>query len=349
MDKESITLIRPDDFHAHLRKGMMLWKTLPYSNVYGRIVAMGNLIPPIVTCLDARAYLMEIKGQGARFEPIMSVMFTRRTTPQMIYAAFQEGVRVLKLIPGGTSTGSDEGVPLAELKMYYDVLKAAQDCGMIFSGHWELLADPLTGANIGDRDREVRAIPYLAEVIEAFPGLKIVVEHVSTAVMADFVMKAPANVFATITAHHLGPFTYDDVCNHLGQPVRPALYCKPVLKTREDIERICAAAISGNPKFFFGSDSAPHPVAKKSELPPAAGIFSPAEAAIPWVWTIFEALGKSVRDFEHFVSRFGAEAYGLPVNQDTITLVKEQWTVGSSYHDVTPFLAGIVLDWKIAD
>ncbi|MFH1482416.1 MAG: hypothetical protein ABIE46_02775 [Patescibacteria group bacterium] len=169
-------------------------------------MAMGNLTPPIATGQDAVHYKRQILDAGATFEPIMSIMLTKETKPSIIYDAWKMGVKVLKLIPSGTSTGSQQGVALQALPYYYHVIEKALKCDLIFSGHWELMNEPLGGAEISEYQREARAIPYLLEVVRLFPNLKIVVEHVSTAAMVDCVINAPQNVAATITAHHIGPY-----------------------------------------------------------------------------------------------------------------------------------------------
>ncbi|NTU98696.1 dihydroorotase [Candidatus Falkowbacteria bacterium] len=346
MEQNEITFVKPDDFHAHLRRGPLLKKVLPYSNAFGRVVVMGNLTPPVTTAEDAVIYRQEIFLAGATFDPIMSIMLVRETTPGHIYKAHEAGVDLLKLIPGDTSTGSNQGVSLNDLPEYYPVLKAVEECGMLFSGHWELAKEPLGGGAIREREREARAIPYCAKVVDKFPDLKMVCEHVSTAAMVDFVLSTPDNVGATITAHHMGPYTYGDVFDFKNDIVRPFLYCKPVLKDHEDVEAVIEAALSGNPKFFFGSDSAPHE--SKDRQPYPAGIFS-SPVVIPFLWQLFESHGKSKEDFEKFTSRNGAAHYGQPVNTDTITLVREDWKVPHVYNGIVPFMAGRHLEYKIKE
>lgn len=340
-----IMIRRPDDFHAHLRSGEMLRNVLAYSNIFGRVTAMGNLTPPIVTGQDAVRYHDEIIKAGAKFQPIMSIMLVNQTTPKIVKQAYKEGVKVLKLIPDGTSTGSGDGVALKNLEKYYPCLEMAAKLDMIFSGHWELSVTD-SGANITEPERETHALPFLANVIRTFPKLKIVAEHVSTAAMIDLVRIASDNVAATITGHHLGPFCLDDVMDDDGEIISPFLYCKPILKSRRNIEIIRRAALSGNPKFFFGSDSAPHPPERKFGHPPAAGIFS-APVVIPHVWSIFNEQDRANKLFEDFMSCFGAAFYGLPANKGEIILEEEKWTVPVDYNGLIPFLAGKELGWKI--
>lgn len=341
------SVVRPDDFHCHLRDGEMFAKVLPYSNLFGKVVIMGNLIPPIITGKQACDYKNLIKEHGAKFEPIMSIMLVNETTPKMIYDAFECGVKVLKLIPGGVSTGSCQGVALKNLHNYYHILKIVEDCGMIFSGHWELVSDPSDGGVICEYDRESRAIPYLCEIVDRFPNLQIVVEHISTAAMVNFVLNTPKNVVATVTAHHLGPFQYKDVIDSF-KIKNPYLYCKPVLKYSTDIEVLRDVVLSGNPKFFFGSDSAPHLIESKRQNVPSAGIFS-APVAIPFLFQIFTESGSKnvLDDFGNFVSNFGSSFYGLPKNDDTITIIRKEWEVPSMYDGIVPFMARRRLSYKI--
>jgi len=337
---------QPDDFHAHLRTGPMLAKVIEYSNVFGKVLAMGNLTPPIATTQDARRYRMEIYRNNPKFFPIISIMLVNKTTTKMVLDAYMEGAKVLKLIPGGTSTGSDDGVTFPNLKKFYPVLKIAENLGMIFSVHWELMFDKKTGNLIPERDREEAAIPNFADIVKQFPRLRIVAEHASTAAMVKFVEDGPANVAATITAHHIGPYDIDDVIDR-DKIFDAYLYCKPILKSRYDIRAVLGAMLSGNPKFFFGSDSAPHPLEKKLAHPPAAGIFSPAFVSLPHIWDNFHEYGKSASDFENFVSRFGSRFYGLRENDREIMLIREDWTVPDKYNGIAPFMAGRKMHWKI--
>lgn len=344
MDK--FKFIRPDDFHVHLRDGLMLGQVFSYSNIFGKALVMGNLNIPVITGEDALDYYYQIMQFNPIFRPIMTIMFTNQTTPAIIWRANEMKVRVLKLIPDNTSTGSISGVPLAKLKDYYPVLAEAERWNMVFSGHWELATDPESGVNIPEEEREARAIPFLTDVISTFPKLRIVVEHVSTAAMVNLVKQASDNVAATITGHHLGPFHFGDVIKG-GTIVNPFLYCKPVLKTVKDIKAVRQAAISGNPKFFFGSDSAPHPPQKKLTSPPAAGIFS-APTVLSHLFSVFYEEGLENR-FEDFTAKFGSQFYGLPINKTEITIKKESWIVPKDYGEIVPFLAGQELAWKIVD
>ncbi|MCF6276907.1 MAG: dihydroorotase [Candidatus Magasanikbacteria bacterium] len=344
---EKITIRKPDDFHVHLRRGQTLINVLPFTSaVFKRAVIMGNTTPPIKNSPDVISYKKEI-GLHAHdgFTPIMSIMLTNSTTPKDIEDAFDAGAKVLKLIPEGTSTNSDEGVPLSLLKNYYNVLKIVQDLGMIFSGHWELIENPETGEKIPEIERETQAIPFLLKLIRDFPKLKIVVEHVTSKEMIQTVEQSPNNVSATISAHH-PILTFDDVCNKDSDIINPLNYCKPIAKNEVDQKAIIKAMTSGNPKFFFGSDSAPHPINQKIDSQNCpAGIFS-APIALPLLCEIFEnenALDK----LEDFVSKFGAEFYGIPLNQESITLKKEQWNTPYEHNGIGIFKGKDKLNWQI--
>ena len=351
-EMKTLTIIRPDDFYVHSRQGDLLRTVLPFTaNIFGRAVIMGNLAVPVVTAEQVENYRSEILSSGVRpsFNPIMSVMLVMLVngmTPEMLAGAQGAGARVLKFIPGGTSTNSNEGVPLTELKNYYPVLAKAHELGMIFSGHFELIADPETGKNIPELEREERAIPFLEAMVREFPDLKIVVEHVTTGRMVRLVKDSPVNVAATITAHHL-LLEARDVIDGEGQIINPLNYCKPIAKTKEDREAVIKAAISGNPKFFFGSDFAPHPILAKRKIPPAAEIFS-APVALSLLAKVFEARG-ALGGLEDFSSRFGAQFYGLPLNPGTITLEKRDWLVPESVGGIPIFLRGEILEWRVVD
>lgn len=348
MKEITVTVPRPDDWHTHLREGEMCRIVAPYSNLYGRVVAMGNLVDPVTTHLDVRKYRMEILRQKGSFIPVMSIMLVNGTTPEIITRAYEEGARVLKLIPGGTSTNSKKGVPLASLKDYYPILGKAEKLDIIFSGHWELAQDPRTGKEIPELERESKAIPYLQDVIKTFPKLKIIVEHVSTVKMVEVVEKAPPNVAATITAHHIGPIFYPEIVNGCNQVIKPHYYCKPVIKNRSDALAVMGAMMSGNPKFFFGSDPAAQLLERKLANPPAAGIFSPAVVALPWLFQNFvERKDDAHKLFTDFTWKFGADFYGLPRNTDSITFRLKKWRVPKNYDSIVPFLADKQLKWQV--
>ena len=346
MDTLAFQIRKPDDWHVHLRHDQILRSVAKHtSRVFERALIMGNLTPPIVTAQDMIDYRQEIKKHtGRNFQPLMTVMLTKRTTPAILTEAHAARAVALKWIPGGTSTGSDDGVSMEDIERYYPVLTKAEEMGMVLSGHWEQLRDK-NGREIHEFLRETEAIRTLTKIINDFPLLKIVVEHITTAEMVEFVQEAPANVVATITAHHL-VLTYADV-KKPNEPINPWCYCKPIAKRPKDQETLVKAALSGNRKFFFGSDSAPHPESSKTATPPAAGIFVPGKVAIAILTSIFEEV-KMLDKLENFTSRFGAEFYGFPLNTKTITIYKQPWEVPEWYKPVGVFMGGQTLDWQVA-
>lgn len=341
-----ITIPKPNDFHAHLREEALLKKVLSHSNIYGYVLAMGNLTKPVTTARDVKRYRKEIWRQSPNFMPIMSIMLTKKTTPSMLFEAYQAGAKVLKMIPEGVSTNSHDGIDLALIRHYYPILKTAQKLGMVFSGHWELGKHP-NGEEVKEINKEREAITYLSWVVEDFPQLKIVAEHASTMEMINFVKRAPGNVAATITAHHT-ILTYGKVFDKSGKIKNSYHYCKPTAKQKRDKNVVRMAMISNSPKFFFGSDSAPHRQEKKTNDNPAAGIFTPGEIAVPLLCQIFEDECVMPR-LKNFLSVYGANFYGLKPNQETIMLTKENWTIPDDYDGLTPFMAGKKLHWKIKE
>lgn len=340
---QSIIIRQPDDFHAHLRQGEMLKNVIKFHNIFGRVLAMGNLTPAVSIADDILNYKKEILACNPSFEPIMSLMLVNKTTPETLKEAHQAGAKVLKLIPGGTSTNSDEGVRLENIKQYYPVLEAARDLNIVFSIHAELDKNE-KGENIPEINREEAAILLVKKIIKDFPRLKIVIEHTTTKAMIDFVKNAGDNVAATITVHH--PFlTTEDVLAENGEIKNPFFYCKPILKSKINQKAAVEAMTSGNPKFFFGSDSAPHPQEKKLAALPAAGIFS-APVALPVLAQIFSE-HNALQKLENFTSRFGAEFYELDLNKKEIEIKKESWLIPDNYQNLVPFLAGKKLEWKI--
>lgn len=338
---------QPFDAHVHLREGPMLETVARFTaDVFARGVVMGNLLRPVVTAQDVAKYREATLRVVPNFEPIMTVMLVKQMTPPILTAANQAGAKVLKLIPGGTSTNSELGIKLEHLKDYYPVLEAARDLGMIFSGHWELDYDNEREEEIFPSEREVKAMPFLEKIIDDFPDLKIVVEHVSDRRMVNLVKQAPPNVVATVTVHHL-LYTYFDVYTDLGKIKNPHLFCKPIMKECLDRIAISQVVINGNKKFFFGSDSAPHPLALKLKGLPVAGVFS-APTALPQLTQFFEQYHILDR-LENFVSEFGPNFYGLPVNKNKIKITKEKWFCPSQIGKipVVPLGAGQEFDWQV--
>jgi dihydroorotase len=276
----------------------------------------------------------------------MTIMLTRATTPSTVIEAAKRGVKILKFIPLGVSTNSDESVGMDELGDFYFLLEAAQQSDIVFSGHWEALRLPGKDEDLPNFHRETAAIGYLDKIVRAFPRLRIVVEHASTKRMIDYIKQAPLNVRATLTLQH-AYITLSDVCDGWGNIINPYNYCKPIVKSEEDRVAVMQAMISGDPHFFFGSDTAPHPRSAKGKNPPAAGIDSSLVAKAILV-QIFED-NNALKNLNGFTNSFGAEFYGLPKDTAKIEMVKQDWVVPQEHEGIVPFMAGKTLHWQIAE
>lgn len=340
-----LRITRPDDWHAHLRDGAALRDTVADLARYcGRVIAMPNLTPPVATTAQAQAYreriLDAMKGCPRSFEPLLVLYLTDNTSAREIAAAKASGiVHAAKLYPAGATTNSDSGV--TDLKRIYPVLAAMQEHGLPLLVHGEV-----TDAEIDIFDREKAFIDrHLRSIVRDFPALKVVLEHITTSDAVDFVGEAPATVAATITAHHL---LYNR--NHmLAGGIRPHFYCLPILKRGSHQQALIGAATSGNPKFFLGTDSAPHTRAKKEAACGCAGSYT-AHAAVELYAEVFDQAGALSR-LEGFASFFGADFYGLPRNQDHITLRRSAWTVPSELslggEPLVPLRAGESVSWQV--
>ncbi|MCP2040128.1 dihydroorotase [Neisseria sp. HSC-16F19] len=341
---QTLTLIRPDDMHLHLRDGDALKAVLPYTaRQMGRAVIMPNLKPPVAQVEDALAYkqrILDALPPGSRFQPLMTLYLTDNTTVETVRAAKAAGVVAFKLYPAGATTNSDSGV--TDLFKLLPVLReiAAQDLRFLVHGE-------VTDADIDIFDREAVFIerilkPVLAEV----PDLKVVFEHITTAEAARLVCEAGDNVAASVTPQHL-LLNRNDL---LVGGVRPHHYCLPVLK-RETHRQALVAAATGDKahKFFLGTDSAPHPQHAKENACGCAGMFS-AMTAIELYAEVFEAAG-ALDKLQAFASQNGARFYGLPENSDTVTLVKQAQSVPASVPmgeaQLVPMRAGGEVAWTL--
>jgi dihydroorotase len=338
----TLTLTRPDDWHVHLRDGDMLAAVLPdTARRFARAIVMPNLKPPVRSVDDAAAYRSRILAAlpaGMAFEPLMTLYLTDNTTPEQIRAARASGfVHAVKYYPAGATTNSDSGV--TDIRRVDAALEAMQEVGMPLLLHGEV-TDP--GVDVFDREAEF-IDRILAPLLQRLPRLKTVLEHITTRQAAEFVTAAPPHVGATITVHHL---LYNRNAMFQGG-IRPHYYCLPVLKREAHREALVAAATGGNPKFFLGTDSAPHVTAAKETACGCAGIYT-AHAAIELYAEVFEGAGALDR-LEAFASHHGPDFYGLPRNTDTLTLVRQAHTVPQR-HDggITPLRAGEALDWRLA-
>ncbi len=342
---DRITLRRPDDWHLHLRDGAAMAAVLADSaRRFARAIVMPNLKPPVRTTEDALAYrdrILAALPAGAAFEPLMTLYLTDDTPPEEISRAKLSGrVHGVKLYPAGATTHSEAGV--TRLSRCFHALERMQAVGLPLLVHGET-----TEPAIDVFDREMVFIEeVLGPTLERFPGLKIVLEHVTTREAVQFVEVTGPNVAATITAHHL---LLNRNALFLGG-VRPHHYCLPVLKREEDREALVGAAVSGNPKFFLGTDSAPHARAAKEAACGCAGIYT-AHAAIELYAIAFEEAG-ALDKLEGFASEFGARFYGLPVNGERITLLREDWKVPERLafggDELVPLRAGESIPWKLA-
>lgn len=325
-----------DDFHCHFRAGKILQSVLHFTAwQFKRAIVMPNTSPrPVLTDVDAIAYKSEITNCHNSPEPLMTIQITDQATQETVIRAKLAGVVAGKIYPQGVTTNSQNGV--SSFKTIYPALEAMQAVGMLALFHGE---DP--DQTVCCLDREKFFLPTLYQIICDFPRLKIVLEHITTRDAVEFVERMPQNISATITAHHLA-ITIDDV---IGGLIQPHNFCKPIAKRNEDKRSLLEAATSGNPKFFFGSDSAPHLKNKKECASGCAGVFS-APLALPLLTQIFEernALGR----LEDFVATHGANFYGLVQNHETVRLVKKDWTVPEEINGIVPFMAGQTLHWSL--
>jgi dihydroorotase len=341
---DSLTITRPDDWHLHLRDGDAMKSVLPHSaRQFARAIVMPNLRPPVTTVAAAQAYRERILAAlppGIDFAPLMTLYLTDNTQPAEIRAARHSGfVQAVKYYPAGATTNSDSGV--TDLHKAYPAIAAMEEHGVPLLLHGEV-----TDPDVDVFDRETVFIErYLTRLLHDFPRLRIVLEHITTKGAAEFVASAPANVAATITAHHL---LYNRNAMFRGG-IRPHYYCLPVLKREVHREALVAAATSGNPKFFLGTDSAPHAKSAKETACGCAGIYS-AHAALELYAEAFEAAG-ALNRLEAFASFRGPDWYGLPRNTQKIMLRKESWTVPESLamgdQQMVPLRAGEAISWKM--
>lgn len=341
---KSLTIIRPDDWHVHLRDDAVLASVVPHTaRQFGRAIVMPNLKPPVTTTAAALAYRERILAAvpaGLQFAPLMTLYLTDNTSAEEIRLAKASGlIHAVKLYPAGATTNSDAGV--TDLRRCYPALEAMQECGMPFLVHGEV-----TDADIDLFDREAVFIERVMQPLRAdLPELKVVFEHITTSDAVDYVTSAAGSVAATITAHHL-LYNRNDMFKG---GIRPHYYCLPVLKRETHRLALLQAATSGNPRFFLGTDSAPHARGAKEQACGCAGCYT-ALHAMELYTQAFEQAGALDR-LEGFASLHGPAFYQLPVNTDTLTLERSSWTLplelplaGAS---VVPLNAGEVLSWKV--
>ena len=340
---QELTITRPDDWHLHLRDGAALAGTVPSAARYfGRAIVMPNLTPPVADAAQALAYRERIlanRPDGSNWRPLMVIYLTDRTSPDTIAEAHAAGITAAKLYPAGATTNSDSGVTAIE--HIYPALEAMAEVAMPLLVHGEV-----TRHGVDVFDREARFIEeQLVPLVERFPGLSVVLEHVSTREAVEFVMQSGERVAATITPQHL-MFNRNDM---LVGGVRPHYYCLPILKRDIHQQALRDAVASRSKKFFLGTDSAPHEKNTKETACGCAGCFS-SHAALELYAEVFEELGV-LDGLEAFASFNGPDFYGLPRNSDTITLRRESWDVPPGYPlgdgVVVPLRAGETVAWRV--
>lgn len=342
----TLELRQPDDWHVHLRDGAALGAVAGFTALrFGRAIVMPNLKPPIATVSSARAYrerIMAALPSSTRFEPLLTLYLTDDTAPDEIDRARACGfIHGVKLYPAGATTHSDAGV--SDIAKVHGVLARMEKIGMPLLVHGET---PHPEVDVFDRETHF-IDSVLQPLLERFAGLRVVFEHITTARAVEFVATARAGVAATVTPQHL---LHNRNAIFSGG-IRPHYYCLPILKRERDRLALLGAATSGNPRFFLGTDSAPHARASKESACGCAGMFT-AHAAIELYAEAFEAAGRLDR-LEAFAAHFGADFYGLPRNERTITLVKESWVPPPVYDfgdgDLVPYRGGEPIAWRLAD
>lgn len=341
---DRITLTTPDDWHLHVRDDDAMRSVVPFSaRQFGRAIIMPNLTPPVTTTEQALAYrqrILDAVPEDMTFEPLMTLYLTDSTPPDEVTRAKASGhVHGVKLYPAGATTNSQSGV--TDISLCDETLAAMEREGLPLLVHGEV-----THNEVDIFDREAVFIEeVLAPLVRRFPELRVVFEHITTADAAEFVLQAPDNVAATITAHHL-LLNRNDL--FVGG-IRPHNYCLPVLKRERHRLALVEAATSGSPKFFLGTDSAPHSRATKEQACGCAGSFT-APTAIELYAQVFDAVDKLDR-LEGFASHFGADFYGLPRNTSMLELERRSWQVPATYpymdEDIVPFMAAEQLAWRL--
>jgi dihydroorotase len=342
---DSLTLRQPDDWHLHLRDGAALQSVVAHTAAqFARAIVMPNLKPPVTTTAQAIAYherILAARPAGSAFEPLMTLYLTDRIDPAEMAVAKASGVvQGCKLYPAGATTNSDAGV--TDIRRIDAALEAMAEAGLPLLVHGEV-----THQDVDVFDRETRFIDaVLAPLRARLPQLRIVFEHATTKAAVEFVQAQPQGVAATITPQHLALNR-----NALFQGgIRPHLYCLPVLKRERDRVALLDAVTAGDPRFFLGTDSAPHARSTKENACGCAGIYS-AHAALELYAEIFEQAG-ALHRLEGFASEFGPRFYGLPLNAGSVTLQRSEWTVPAAYpfagETIVPLRAGEILGWRLS-
>ena len=326
-------IIKPDDFHTHLRQG----KLMPHlvreaAKVFQRVLVMPNTLPPITSTDVVKKYHDELKDVGTDLEFLMTFRIMPDMVPNTIMELRKAGAIAGKLYPQGVTTNSEDGV--LNIDGLFPVFSTMQEQNLVLCLHGE-------APEVPDMERESAFFPTLKKIHKNFPKLRIVLEHVSTKEAVECVRELGEKIAATITVHHLYLTTADVRNDHFN----PFHFCAPICKSKKDREALRAAAMSGNPKFFFGSDSAPHLKKDKEGEHPKPGIYT-TPVALPMLAELFELNGKLER-LENFTSRFGAGFYQLPLNKSSLTMQKKSWIVPDEYFGVVPLKEGESLQWRV--
>ncbi|MCO4762248.1 MAG: dihydroorotase [Myxococcales bacterium] len=339
-----LTLTLPDDWHLHLRDGAAMTAVTPdTAHQFGRAIVMPNLKPPVVNTEMAHSYRERICAavpEGTPFNPLMTLYLTDRTTPEEIaLAGASPHIYACKLYPAGATTNSDAGV--TDIAAMGPVFDAMAEAGLLLLLHGEV-----TDKDVDIFERETVYLDrVLAPLLARHPTLKVVLEHITTAAAVQFILAQPARIAATITAHHLR----NNRNAMLAGGIRPHLYCLPILKRESDRQALLQAATSGDPRFFLGTDSAPHAIAAKESVCGCAGSYT-AHAALAVYAEAFDSVGK-LDQLEGFASFFGPDFYGMKRNTETLTLVEQPWQVPERLafgdQEVRPFAAGEQLRWQV--
>lgn len=346
MQHQKISIIKPDDFHVHFRQGAMLKMVVPHTaKQFGRAMVMPNAVPPIITVHMAEKYFEEIESaipDGVNFTPLMTLYFSDHLTPAEVKKARESGiVQGIKLYPKGATTNSDSGI--SHLQDFYPILEAMEKYEMPLLIHGESV-DP----EVDIFDREAVFIDKIfTNILKYFPNLRVVLEHITSKYATDFIEETPETIAATITAHHLF-INRNDI---LVGGIKPHHYCLPIAKRETDRQALIKLATSGSKKVFAGTDTAPHVQQKKESACGCAGIFT-AHTAVELYAEAFDSAGK-LGNLESFLSKNGADFYGLPYNKDTITLKKMHHKIPEFFENqegerVIPFRAGGTTEWKIS-
>ncbi len=340
-----LTIIKPDDGHLHLRDGAMMQGVLPFSSrAFARAVVMPNLAPPVLSIDDAAAYrqrLLQATPSKTPFQPLMTLYLSPSTTmEEILKIKALDWMIACKLYPSGATTNSEHGV--SDIEAVYPLFEGMEEADIPLCIHCE---DP--DPAVDPFEKEARFIDQtLVKLVARFPRLRIVFEHVSTAEGIDFVDGASDRIAGSLTIHHM-LFDRRDLFQG---GLNPHLFCYPILKRKRDRIKVAEAAVSGSPKYFLGTDSAPHPMTSKHAASVSGGVFS-SPVALPLYVELFEKM-EALDRFEAFASKHMADFYGLPRNKETITLVKETWQVPAHYTvgdvQVVPMLAGQEMAWRIA-